>query len=259
MSLTPESRDTLRRHEWFTLRPFAVIAASVACIWSTTVVVRGWQASHEKPREIHTISATATATRHVVPDAVIWEATVTQRAADRLTAKRQLGAAVERTRAYLLAHEVQEAELSVYPPSVEQDVQMITHSHADGSTSMDEVPSGFVATQRLSIHTTDVARALRGFRAVATTQELGVIELPEPTCTVSTIEAIRDQLLALAHRDVRVRGEAAVSAIGGAHLGKLAAADVARPPTDGLGTPSLVTCERGADVVATVTASYELE
>jgi hypothetical protein len=44
-----------------------------------------------------------------------------------------------------------------------------------------------------------------------------------------------------------------------APLDPLAAADVARPPTDGLGTPSLVTCERGADVVATVTASYELE
>jgi len=259
MSLSPESRDTLRRHEWFTLRPFAVMAASVACVWSTTVVVRGWQASHGKPREVHTMSATATAKRHVVPDAVLWEATVTQRAADRLTAKRQLGIAVERTRAYLLAHEVKEAELSVYPPSVEQDIQTITHSHADGGTSMDEVPSGFIATQRFAIHTTDVARALRGFRAVATTQELGVIELPEPSCTVSTIDAIRDQLLALAHRDVRVRGEAAVAAVGGGHLGKLTAADVAKSPPDGLEAPSLVTCERGTEVAATVTATYELE
>ena len=46
MSLTPESRDTPRRHEWFTLRPFAVIAASVACVWSTSLIVKGWQASH---------------------------------------------------------------------------------------------------------------------------------------------------------------------------------------------------------------------
>lgn len=259
MSLSPESRDTLRRHEWFTLRPFAVIAASVACVWSTTLVVRGWQASHVKPREVHTISATATAKRHVVPDAVLWEATVTQRAADRLTAKRQLGSAVERARAYLLAHEVQAAELSVYPPSVDQDIQTTTHTHADGTTSMDEVSNGFVATQRLAIRTTDVVRALRGFRAVAITGELGVIELPEPSCTVSTIDAIHDQLLALAHRDVRVRGEAAVSAIGGAHLGKLTAAEVAKPPADGLGTPSLVTCERGTEVAATVTATYELE
>ena len=259
MSLIPESRDTLRRHEWFTLRPFAVIAASVACVWSTALIVRGWQASHAKPREAHTISATATSKRHVVPDAVVWEATVTQRAADRITAKRQLGGAVERTRAYLLAHEVQAAELSVYPPSVDQDTQTITHTHADGTADVTEMPNGFVATQRLAIHAADVARALRGFRAVATTLELGVIELPEPSCTAQTIDATRDQLLALAHRDVRVHGEAAVSAIGGGHLGKLVTAEVGKSPPDGLGTPSLIVCERGTDVVATVTATYELE
>lgn len=259
MSLIPESRDTLRRHEWFTLRPFAVIAASVACVWSTALIVRGWQASHAPPPQAHTISATAVSKHHVVPDAVVWEATVTQRAADRITAKRQLGGAVERTRTYLLAHEVQAAELSVYPPSVEQDTQTITHAHADGTTDMDEVPNGFVATQRLAIRSADVARALRAFRAVATTMELGVIELPEPSCTASTIDATRDQLLALAHRDVRARGEAAVSAIGGAHLGKLVSADVGTSSAEGLGIPSLIVCERGTDAVATVTATYELE
>jgi uncharacterized protein YggE len=259
MSLIPESRDTLRRHEWFTLRPFAVIAVAVACVWSTALIVGGWQATHARPREPHTISAIATSKRHVVPDAVVWEATVTQRAADRITAIHQLGGAVERTRTYLLAHEVQAPELSVYPPSVEPDTQTITHSRSDGTADVTEVPNGFVATQRLAIHSADVARALRGFRAVATTLELGVIELPEPSCTVSSIDAIRDQLLALAHRDVRVRGEAAVSAIGGAHLGKLVSADEGKPSADGLGTPSLMVCERGADAVATVMATYELE
>jgi uncharacterized protein YggE len=259
MSLIPESRDTSRRHEWFTLRPFAVIAASVACVWSTALIVRGWQASHAPPHEAHTISTTATSQRHVVPDAVVWEATVTQRAADRITAKHQLGVAVERTRTYLLAHEVQAAELSVYPPSVEPETQTITHTRADGTVEMEEVPNGFLATQRLAIHSADIPRALRGFRAVATTLELGIIELPEPSCTLSTIDATRDQLLALAHRDVRVRGEAAVAAIGGAHLGKLVAADVGTFAVGGLGSPSLSACERGTDVVATVTASYELE
>jgi len=256
MSLVRESDAPLRR-EWFSARLLMVVVGSVAMIWVATVVVGGWKASHQRAEAPRAFAATGTAKRHVDPEGIEWAMTISAHAMDRAAAIRELRASVEAARAYLSNHAVNAAEITLDPVSVEDDTKTITHHHADGTEDTEDVPNGFLATQEITVRSADIARVLRAYRVATSAAELSAAEVAEPSCTLSESDDIRKELTATARREMRATAEADVAAIGGARLGKLVSADTQGYAVEGAGT--LTACERGADAVAVVRATYQLD
>lgn len=258
MSLVRESDAPVRR-DWFSARLVMVVVASVAFVWVATVVVGGWKATRARVMADRTIGATASAKRHVTADVVQWDLTLSAHGAERTAAVRELRTAVEAGRAYLTSHEVKPSELSLYPAVTEENTQTITHHHADGSEDSEDVPHGFIATQKIVVRSGDIARVLRAYRLATSAAELGATEMAEPTCTSSHLDELAKELATAAHREVRAKAEADVAAMGGARLGKLLGAAEEGLNAGGLSSPSLQVCEQGTDAIATVRATYQLD
>lgn len=259
MSLVRESRDAPRRHEWFNARSFCVVVGAVALVYIATIGVSGWKATHGRTTTPRTFGAAAIAKRHVTGDSIVWEMTVTAHGADRAAAVRELRASAETARAYLANHEIKAAEMSLYPMVTEEDFQTITRRTADGSESSEDVPHGFNATQKIQVRSPDVARILRAFRVATSAAELAPAEIVEPLCSLSTLDQLRTELAAIAHREVRKNAEDDVAAMGGARLGKLVNTEAESFNANGLMTNSLTVCEHGTDVISEVRAVYQLQ
>ncbi|HEX5062910.1 MAG TPA: SIMPL domain-containing protein [Kofleriaceae bacterium] len=255
MGLVRESDAPVRR-EWFSARLFTVVIGAVAVIWVATVVVGGWKASHRRVVADRTIVAVAVAHRQITPDTIEWGLKLTTHGTDRMAALRELRAASEATRAYLTSHEIKAAEMTIYPAETEEDIQTITHHRADGSEDSEDVPHGFNATQRIAMHSGDIARFLRAFRAATLAAELGTAEIEEPTCTLSRLDDIQNELAVAVRRAVRAKAEADVAAMGGARLGKLLNSD---GESFNVGSTSLPACEQGTDASSTLHATYLLD
>jgi hypothetical protein len=253
-------RERAFRLEW---RPFAIIAASVACVSSTALVVDGYKTTHKPIRSAleapRTISATGTASRHVDPDQVRWELTVSVHGADERAARRNAMAVAEKTRAFLVAHDVRAHEITALPVEVEGATRTIVHHTADGSEEQDDVPNGFDGTQKLSVASTDIARILAAFRIATSSPELDSVDVEEPACSFSRIMSLEPQLLPQARLAVRQRAEATIKAVGGAHLGRLLAVDAGSFGAQEFSGASIESCEHGADAKVDISATFELK
>ncbi len=256
MSLAPESRDMKPRREWINPKLLGIIVGAVALVWSTRMVVGGWEASHAEHRDARPFQIAGTASRHVMPAAISWELTVTAHGADRAAAIRDLVKASDHARALLADNGIKRGELTEFPQACDTETQTITHHHADGSEESQDVPHGFAASQKLSVRSADVARVLAAYHALSVL-ELPAVELAEPSCALADIEEVNAELIAKARSVVRPRAETAVAAIGGAKLGKLLTADAGTAGP--IAASSFELCAAGADVVASVNATFELE
>jgi hypothetical protein len=259
MALIHESRDELKRRGWPSLRWSAVIIAAVAMVWSVTVVVDGWKASHARPSEDRVITAVGMVRRHLQPDRLLWDATISAHAADRAAALHKLSAEMKDVRAFMAAHEIKPEDLSVSAAACSEDTETITHHRPDGSTDEESKPNGFVATQKLELRATELPRAIRAIREFAAAPELAVeVETDEPTCSYSDIDKVQEEVLAAAQTSVREHGETSAKEIGHTKLGKLLTTD-SGSFSAGLGSPSFDACEHGADAIASVSARYQID
>jgi hypothetical protein len=253
-------RERALRLDW---RPFAIIAASVACVSSTALVVDGYKTTHKPIRSAleapRTISAFGTASRHVDPDQVRWVLTVSTHAADERAARRNAMAVAEKARAFLVAHDVRANEITLLPVEVEGATRTVVHHTADGSEEQDDIPNGFDGTQKLRVSSTDVARIVAAFRSATSSSELDSVEVEEPACSFSRIMSLEPQLLVQARLAVRQRAEATIKGVGGAHLGRLVAVDAGSFGAQGFTEASIATCEHGADATVNVSATFELK
>jgi hypothetical protein len=257
MTLT---RERPFRFDW---RPFAIMAASVACVASTALVVDGYKATHKPLRTIldapHTITARGSATRHVVPDRVHWEMTVSVHGADAREARRRAIGLAEKARAFLIDHDVRANEITLQPTAVEEATRRVVHHRSDGSEEQDDVPNGFDGTQTLSVASTDISRIFGAFHLATSSLELDGVEMEHPSCTYSGLAAIEDQLLPDARLAVRQRAEATVKTVGRSRLGRLVAIEPGSFSTAAFNDAPLASCEHGADVAVTIDATFELK
>jgi hypothetical protein len=239
------------------------MAASVACVASTALVVDGYKTAHKPIRPMldgpHTITASGTASRLVVPDRVKWEITVSVHAAEQREARRSAIAVGEKARAFLVAHDVHADEITLLPASVEQATRSVLHHTADGSVEEDDVPNGFDGTQTLSVTSTDLPRIVAAFRAATASSELDRADVEQPVCTFSDLPAIELQLLPQARRAVRQRVDATIKGVGNAKLGRLVAIDTGSFSAPGIGDASVESCEHGAYASVSVSATFELK
>jgi uncharacterized protein YggE len=240
MSLRPDSR-----YPWFEPRIVAVVVIAAAAVWSTSIFVGGWKATHASAETAAPqISVDAQATRRLVPDRVTWKITSHSRADTRDEATSQLHTATTAVRAYLVAQGVPEVDLSVKEMTV------------DGNDRSEGEAAHFDATQDIEIASTDIARNLRlHARATAGDDERDAAvddaDIGEPTCTATNSDVFERDLLDDAQASVRARAERAVRHYGGAHLGRLVRAD--------FGRVDVSTACNEIVLTATATATYELD
>lgn len=260
MTLIRESHERAVRREW---RPFAIIAASVACVASTALVVDGYKTTHKPLRTIldapNTITASGRASRHIVPDRVRWELTVSVHGTDQREVRRSAMAVAEKARAFLVAHDVRANEIMLLPAAVEQATRSVVHHTADGSEEEDDVPNGFDGTQTLSVTSTDVGRIVAAFRSATASPELDSVDIAEPACTVSRLASVERELLPEARIAVRQRLDGTLKGVGGAQLGRLVSIDTGSFGAPGFSDASAESCEHGADAVLSVSATFELK
>ena len=262
MSLIQESRNERQSRGRWGLGWFAVFAAAAAVVSSTAMVVDGWKAAQHwtPPPEARAINAVGTARRHVQPDRLLWTATITTHAADRATTLRRLSADVQTLRDFLGGHEIQESEISIFLATSQEETETVTHRSADGTEEEHERTTGFSATQKVELHSRDVARAVRALQALALAPGLvAELEADEPACSYSALDALQEEVLGAARADLRTSTERAVSQIARAQRAKLVTTDLGMFSAPVLGSSSLDACERGTDATATVTAEYALE
>ena len=231
-----------------------MIAVAVAAVWSTKIVVSGWEATHAPPPVTRTFTANALVKRHLPPEAISWQLTVTVHRPEQGAAQHELVAAVARARELLAHHGISPDEISLGLQGSEADTRQVIHHTRDGDTTED-VPQGFMASQPISVRSTDVARVLHTYRELAAI-ELGPVILAEPTCTLAGADDAERALAAEVRAQLRVRALAAVEAMGGSRLGKLVTADTG---SVGTRTPQFSSCEHGDDLVAQASATYALE
>ena len=241
-------------------RSFAIIAASTACVASTALVVDGYKTTHKPIRPTldapRTLTAAGTATRHVVPDRIRWELTVSVHGSDQRDARRAAMAAAEKTRAFLANHDVHANEITLLPVSIEQATRTVVHHTADGS-EQDDVPNGFDGTQTLSIMSNDIARIVAAYRAASASTELDSADIAQPNCTFSGLASVERALLPEARLALRQRADATIKAVG-AHLGRLVSTDTGSFYSAGFSEASIEGCEHGTDVTVSTSAMFEL-
>jgi hypothetical protein len=253
-------RERVLRLEW---RPFAIIAASVACVASTALVVDGYKSTHKPIRRLldapRALSVIGTASRHVQPDQVRWQLTVSVHGTDERATRRNAMAAAEQARAFLVAHDVRANEITLLPAEIEGATRTVVHRRTDGSEEQDDVPNGFDGTQKLSVASSDIERVVAAFRIATASPELDRVDIEEPACSFSRVGSLEPALLAQARVAVRQRADATVKGVGGARLGRLVGVDAGSFGVPGFNNPSVTSCEQGADATVSMTATFLLD
>lgn len=235
----------------------AVAIAATAAVWCTALYTSAWRANHAPPGpEPRVISLTSVEKRHVMPDQIRWQVTVSARAADEQAALRQLARDADRARSYLLGLGVTPAELSTRPASCDEVLKPAPGPRSDEGL---QVPDGFRAVRTFEVHSTDLRRSREILTTIAITPAMSFLAVDEPTCASSAIDAVERELLAAARATVRAKGAAAVAAIGGGRLGRLVTSDLGVFAMPDRGGSTQATCEAGSEATATVTASFELD
>ena len=257
MAFLHESLDRVHRAR-MTTAWFAVVAASVALVWSTTVVVHGWTMQHARTPEPETLRAEASARRHVQPDRLTWAVAVSETAATCPAAGRKLALEVDAVRQVLTSHSVPATEISLTVATCEEQTDTVTQRRADGTEVDVQISKGFSATQWLELHTSAIARTLYALEALASRVDLAFALAPgNPICTYSAIDRIEAELVAEAEVRVRARAEHHASIVGRTRLGRLLTTELGSFSMQDLTTHT--ECELGGTAVATAKARYQLE
>lgn len=202
------------------LTPFALALVTSTFIVSTAFV---FVKTREAPRSI---DVTGSAKRQITSDLIEWTAEVHTTDKDRVAAVRQLKSHVEKTKAYLMAQGITEAEIRVGGATA--DEQFETHYEGTGEDRIEKsVSTGFRSAQSISVRSNNVAKVEKVSREVTALLEQGVdVQSYEPAYFYTKLADLKIQMLAEASKDARNRAEQMVAAAGGSGIGKLKSADM---------------------------------
>lgn len=230
-----------------THRTIAVAVVAMAAVYAIHLVIDGLNRAATLRPPVTTIDVSGTAIRRMNPDQVHWAATIVAPSAECTVANRELKQQVARAMAFLAAHEVTDAELSLQPASCDRQTRQV--GDPDHPKTVDD---GVMAVQRLVVVSHDVRRSQRAFRAAAA--ELVDAGVEQPWCTVTSLPEVQQQLVDEARKKVRTEAETSIGALGGARLGRLVTANL----TDAPPQPVQGSCEQVV-LTATAKATYELD
>ena len=241
MSLRQESR-----YAWLEPRLIAPIVIATAVVWSTSLVTKAWRSSPETPRLPQTMEISGNAVRHFQPDKLAWSVTVHGSGDTEEAARSALRSNLAALHDYLVAHEIEESELSYEQPAIDTSTQS-----SDNTESGTPEVSTIAATQEVDIAPRDISRGLRAQHAVAATDELAELDVGDANCTSRPADAIKDQLLVEARANVYAT---AMMTLGQYHGGELGRVLNASQGSVDVGSDC-------ADIVVTATAAatYEIE
>ena len=179
--------------------------------------------------EPKTLAVTGSARKAIVSDRVTWSGTVTAKDANLVKAYDSLKAASDKVRAFLVAHKIPEADITlsaigtsrhylrevIRPPSRAGEAPT-----APVVLDTDKVDS-YVLTQAISINSTDTQRVPEVSRLVTELIKEGVeIDSGAPCYLYTKLSELKINMLADATRDATARAEQIVSNANG-RLGKL--------------------------------------
>jgi uncharacterized protein YggE len=239
MSLRQESR-----YPWFEPRLVTPVVIAIAVVWSTFLVTGAWKTNHDTPKETHTIDVSGSATRHLQPDKLTWTITVHATGDTTESATMALRSNVSALHDYLLAHNIQDSEIT-YKQEVNE-----TDSTQNGDEGVPQVTS-ISASQEVEVDPSNIGRGLEAQRAASATAELSDVQIGEAECTSKQTDALRDQLLLEARANVYANARITMGQFHGGELGRVVNAN---PGSVDVGADC-------TDIVMTATAgaTYEIE
>jgi hypothetical protein len=202
------------------LTPFALAIVTSTFMLATAFV---FVKTREQPRSI---DVTGSAKRRITSDLIEWRTEIHTQDKDRVAAVRLLKDHVEKTRAYLKAQGVTDAELRVSSTSADEVFE--TRYEGSGEDRIERnVSTGWRSTQSITVRSTDVAKVEKVSREVTSLLEQGVeLTSIDPNYHYTKLADLKIEMLAEASRDARTRADQMVAAAGGAGVGKLLRADM---------------------------------
>jgi hypothetical protein len=199
-------------------------AMAIALVGSTFIAASAWQ--RVKTWRVNTIEVTGSAKRRIVSDLIVWEASISARAADRFTAYKDLKPQVDKTLAYLAAQGVKPDEIRVEAATTESLAE--TQVTGTGENRVEKtVDRGVEMTQVIQVTSTRVPEIERISREVTSLIENGVpVESGTPSYFYTKLGELKIEMLAEASKDARTRAERILASAGHSGLGKLRQADM---------------------------------
>jgi uncharacterized protein len=206
-------------------RRFDWIAPSLAVIAAAWIPSATWERVKTKPKD-SVIQVTGSAKRRIISDAIEWSADVVARDVERVAAYRKLHDDVAKTVDFLVARGIKREEIRVLSASV----MALTRTEVVGVG--DErieraVPDGFVAEQRVTVSSGDVAAVEKTSREVTELLEGGIeVSSGTPEYFYTGLGELKIEMLAEASKDARTRADNMVESAGGGRIARLRGADM---------------------------------
>jgi uncharacterized protein len=199
-------------------------AIALALVGSTWIAAHHW--SRIKTYRVDQIEVTGSARRRIVSDLIVWEASLTTRAADRFTAYRDLKPHVDKTLAYLKERGLKPEEIRVQSATTEALTEVQVTGHGEDRVEK-TVEAGYRTSQVIQVTSTRVADVERISREVTSLIESGVpVESGTPSYFYTKLGELKIEMLAEASKDARVRAERILGSAGNAAPGRLRQADM---------------------------------
>ncbi|MGH2933291.1 MAG: SIMPL domain-containing protein [Gaiellaceae bacterium] len=165
-----------------------------------------------------TVTVTGSAKHLITSDYAIWDTSVTSQDASAAKAADQLAGWTKTVHDFLIAHGIQESELTVQPVS--------TQTVSPPSNGYTNKVAGYQLTRNFEVRSARVQAVADVAEASAALLKEGIALSAQPLQYVFTkLASIRPALLAAAVKDAQQRGKVLVEATG-AKLGKLRGVDV---------------------------------
>ncbi|MDP2342159.1 MAG: SIMPL domain-containing protein [Deltaproteobacteria bacterium] len=201
------------------LTPFALALVTSTFISATAFVF-------VKTRDTRSIDVTGSAKRRITSDLIEWTAELKTENVDRVAAVRLLKDHVDKTKKYLVAKGITEAELRVSSTTAAEQFDSRVEGHGEDRIER-TVSTGWRTVQTITIRSPDVNKIEKVSREVTDLLEQGV-ELTSfsPEYHYTRLADLKIEMLAEASKDARTRADQMVAAAGGAAIGKLLRADM---------------------------------
>lgn len=188
----------------------------IATIVSTVIFSHGLLEMKRFSSEV--IKVTGSAEKHIVSDAMVWQASFSRRAPVMTAAFEQLKVDLQAVKAYLLSHGVTEPELVVAPITT-----IVLYKKNEKGNDTNEIEA-YLLTQGIEVRSHDVARVTEISRQSTELIERGIEFISQPPEYFYTkLAELKLEMLKEATENAKKRAEHMASATGG-RIGTMRAA-----------------------------------
>ncbi|HEY7954911.1 MAG TPA: SIMPL domain-containing protein [Polyangia bacterium] len=166
-----------------------------------------------------TIQVTGSAKRRIRSDLVVWDATVSARAADMAGAYKQIAASMPKVTAYLIKKGIPKSEIVV-----DSVVTTALHPHDKDGREIEDTITGYAMSESVQVRSKDVDKVTEVSREATELINDGVaLQSSDPEYHYTKLGDLKIEMLAEAARDSRNRAEQIANSTG-AKIGTLRSA-----------------------------------